>query len=466
MCRESSLCLQQYICWMFSSWTIRKLSVRSSFTSREHLLQDDSLQPHGNQWIYLDWDFHLMLNCIIMESVTCMAHGTTKHQLQAFNDYMPQQFGRCSNYLSMSFAVSTKGSSGNVVIKLSPSYQIHCRNAWASSRLRHSLRSGYQIVDSGSSFRAYKQCRQGFQQRQVNATSSLATQVGTGSENKVDAGDGRSGTGVVIIGAGLAGLAAARQCAREGVPFLLLEASDGVGGRVRTDMHQGFLLDRGFQIFISAYPEAMQVLDYRALKLQTFYAGALVWFNGSLHRVADPFRHFTDGVASLLNPIGTAADKVLVGVVRLRAALKPVSAILDSDETTILDRLKKEGFSESMVDRFFRPFFGGIFFDRELQTTSRLFEFVFKCLALGSNTLPADGIGAIPQQIAANLPPSSVLLNARAKELLEDEKGVVSGVLLENGRLIPAKHGVIIAAEGPEAARLIRGETCSNSICR
>jgi protoporphyrinogen oxidase len=247
----------------------------------------------------------------------------------------------------------------------------------------------------------------------------------------------------------LAGLAAATQCAKSGVPFLLLEGSDEVGGRVRTDSYQGFLLDRGFQIFITAYPEAQAVLNYETLDLQTFYAGALVWYNGTFHRVADPIRHFADGVGSLYNPIGSIRDKITVGTIRVRAAVKPLADILTSEETTILSRLRSEGLSEAMIDRFFRPFFGGIFFDRELQTTSRLFEFVFKCLALGSNTLPGAGIGAIPQQLAANLPKGSLLLDSRVAKLVEN------GVILENGRLIKADYGVVIAVEGPEAARLL-----------
>lgn len=256
----------------------------------------------------------------------------------------------------------------------------------------------------------------------IEVRASVATEQLTSSQEE---------TGVVIIGAGLAGLAAATQCAKSGVPFLLLEGSDGVGGRVRTDSYQGFLLDRGFQIFITAYPEAQAVLNYEALDLRTFYAGALVWYNGTFHRVADPLRHFADGVGSLFNnPIGSIRDKLTVGTLRVRAAVKSVADILTSAETTILSRLRSEGLSEAMIDRFFRPFFGGIFFDRELQTTSRLFEFVFKCLALGSNTLPAAGIGAIPQQLAANLPEGSLLLDSRVAKLVEN------GVILENGRCI------------------------------
>ena len=55
----------------------------------------------------------------------------------------------------------------------------------------------------------------------------------------------------MIVGAGLAGLRAALVLSSSSIPFVLLEASDGVGGRVRTDVKDGFVLDRGFQIFLS-----------------------------------------------------------------------------------------------------------------------------------------------------------------------------------------------------------------------
>ncbi|CAM6082703.1 unnamed protein product [Calypogeia fissa] len=278
----------------------------------------------------------------------------------------------------------------------------------------------------------------------------------SGARDTEEENGGTQETGVIVIGGGLAGLAAARYLAMEGIPFRIVEASDGVGGRVRTDNLRGFLLDRGFQIHITAYPEAARVLDYAKLDLRNFYAGASVWFDGGFHRVADPFRHFTDGLLSLTNPIGSVFDKVMVGVVRAQAAVKSEEEIISSKETSIEERLFRTGFSMAMVDRFFRPFFGGIFFDRELHTTSRLFDFVFKCLALGSNTLPASGIGAIPEQLAAGLPESSILLNSKVVELVEDgSAGPVVGVKLANGRELTAKYGVVVAVEGPEAARLL-----------
>ncbi|XP_043696624.1 15-cis-phytoene desaturase, chloroplastic/chromoplastic [Telopea speciosissima] len=266
-------------------------------------------------------------------------------------------------------------------------------------------------------------------------------------------------TGVVIVGAGLAGLAAATRLNSENIPFILVEASDAVGGRVRTDVVDGFLLDRGFQIFITAYPEAQRILDYQALDLQKFYSGALVYYDGQFHTVADPLRHFPDALQSLANPIGTVLDKLLIGLKRFQVLGKSEEAILSADEVPIIDLLKNTGFSDSIIDRFFRPFFGGIFFDKELETTSRLFDFIFKCLALGNNTLPARGISAIPEQIAAKLPPGSISLNSRVVSIQFDgSEAKPPSVKLQSGEILRSELGVIVAVEEPEANKLLAGK--------
>lgn len=262
---------------------------------------------------------------------------------------------------------------------------------------------------------------------------------------------------VIVVGAGLAGLAAATRLRSDGVPFLLLEASDAVGGRVRTDVVDGFLLDRGFQIFITGYPEARKLLDYRALDLRRFYSGALVYHDGRFHTVADPVRHFSDSVKTLANPIGSVLDKLLIGLTRIRVLSRSDREILTADEVRTIDLLTKLGFSDSILDRFFRPFFGGIFFDKELETTSRLFDFVFKCLALGDNALPAKGIAAIPEQLALKLPQESILLNTRAASIEFDDSD--SPILrLESGEILRSELGVIVAVDEPEAAKLLAGK--------
>ncbi|WCJ30507.1 FAD/NAD(P)-binding oxidoreductase family protein [Euphorbia peplus] len=265
-------------------------------------------------------------------------------------------------------------------------------------------------------------------------------------------------TGVIVIGAGLAGLAAATKLKSENIPFLLLESSDGVGGRVRTDTVDGFLLDRGFQIFITAYPEAQKLLDYQALDLQRFYSGARIYFDGKFHTVADPLRHFSDAVQSLGNPIGSVFDKLLIALTRIQVMTKSDDEILTDDEVSTVDLLRSIGFSDSIIRRFFTPFFGGIFFDRELETTSRLFNFIFKCLALGENTLPANGIGAIPNQLAAKLPENSILLNTRVASVDFDELNATPSVRLENGETIESEIGVILAVEEREADKLLAGK--------
>lgn len=95
---------------------------------------------------------------------------------------------------------------------------------------------------------------------------------------------------IVIIGGGLAGLSCAVRLQEQGVQSIICEASDGVGGRVRTDQVNGFLLDRGFQVLLTAYPEAARQLDYDRLQLQYFDSGSLVLTGDGLQRLSDPWR--------------------------------------------------------------------------------------------------------------------------------------------------------------------------------
>jgi phytoene dehydrogenase-like protein len=151
----------------------------------------------------------------------------------------------------------------------------------------------------------------------------------------------------------------------------------------------------------------------------------------------------------VFSPVGTLSDKVLVGLTRLRAAATPDNVILSAPETTTGEHLTELGFSSSIVERFLRPFLAGIFFDPALDTSSRLFELVFKRLALGDNALPEDGIGAIAEQLAARLPAGSVRLNTRAVAIDQ------SGVTLDTGETIPGDLGVIVAVEQPQAEKLL-----------
>ena len=253
---------------------------------------------------------------------------------------------------------------------------------------------------------------------------------------------------VLVVGAGLAGLACARQLHAAGVPVRVLERSDAVGGRVRTDVVEGFRLNRGFQVLLTAYPEARAALDYAALDLRAFHPGALVRLGGRIHRVGDPIRRPQDIPATLAAPVGTFGDKLRVAKLRSRARSGTLADLFTRPETTARTALAGLGFTPAMVDRFFRPFLGGIFLERELSTSSRLLDFVFRMMTCGDVAIPADGMGAIPAQLAATLPPEVLV---RGADVAHVDGG---GVRLADGSRLEAA-AVVIATDGGTAARLL-----------
>ena len=256
-------------------------------------------------------------------------------------------------------------------------------------------------------------------------------------------------TDVVIVGAGLAGLACARHLAAAGVEPLVLEAADAVGGRVRTDVVDGFRLDRGFQVLLTAYPEAQALLDYDRLDLQAFEPGAEVWIGGALRHVGDPLRAPLSALPTLLAPIGTLADKLRI--LKLRQSVTSGSLAdlrMRSEITTEAALRERYGFSPTIIERFFRPFMGGVLLDRALEPSSRAFELYFRMFARGSAAVPALGIQQIPEQLAEGLPESSVRLHTRVEAV---EPGRVR---LGAGDPISAR-AVVLATDEVEASTLL-----------
>jgi phytoene dehydrogenase-like protein len=267
--------------------------------------------------------------------------------------------------------------------------------------------------------------------------------------------DGRSVTGqlpehaeVVVVGAGLAGLAAARTLHRVGRDVVVVEASDGVGGRVRTDVVDGFQLDRGFQVLLTAYPEVRRQLDLPALAIQRFDPGALAWIDGHGHVVGDPFRRPGTLLSTLRAPIGTPLDKVRILAARMRVRRGTGADLLRGPDLTTIASLRKHGFSPRIIDRFFRPLFSGIQLDPALITSSRMFDVILRSMSEGDVGVPAAGMGAIPAQLAATLPAGRIVLDAAVAEVRPRE------VRLVDGRRISADV-VIVATDGPQAAGLL-----------
>ena len=253
---------------------------------------------------------------------------------------------------------------------------------------------------------------------------------------------------VIIIGAGLAGLAAARSCAKAGLAPLVLEGADDVGGRLTTESVDGFLLDRGFQVLLDSYPEARAVLDFEALHLGRFAPGALVRRGDGFGRVADPWRSPAAGVGSLLSGVFTLGDAWRMLRLRSDAMLSLEGEPVQHGDVTAARALHARGFSDRAINRFFRPFFGGVFLDPQLTASQEWFEFLFGMFATGSATLPANGMQAIPRQLAAALPAGAVRTKAQVRAI---EAGAVE---LTSGERLSAR-AIIVATDARHAAVLI-----------
>ena len=256
---------------------------------------------------------------------------------------------------------------------------------------------------------------------------------------------------VLIVGGGLAGLCCARTLEAAGLACTVLEAADGVGGRVRTDRVDGFLLDRGFQVYLDSYPEAKRALDHAALDLRSFQAGALVKLAGrdGLVPLVDPLRVPKKSLTTALSPAATFADKWHVATLRAKVGRGEAETLLETPAGSTQQYLRDYGFSETVIESFFRPFYGGVFLDGSLATSSRLFLWLFRLFATGSACVPAKGMGEIPRQIAASL---------KADLRLDTPVERVDGreVTLGGGRKLSGR-AVVVATEAPVAATLLTG---------
>ncbi|MEZ8002621.1 MAG: FAD-dependent oxidoreductase [Patiriisocius sp.] len=240
-----------------------------------------------------------------------------------------------------------------------------------------------------------------------------------------------------IIGGGISGLIAARVLEEHGLSATIIEASDRLGGRVKTDVVDGYSLDHGFQVLLTAYPAAKKYLDFDALELQEFLPGSAIFKNGKQKIIGDPLRNLSLLLPTLFSGIGTVNDKLKILALNRRLKKKSIQNIFAEKEQTTHAYLENIGFSEAIITDFFTPFFSGIFLENKLETSSRMFEFVYKMFGEGNAALPKDGIQAIPKQLFEKLKSTTIIFNTKVKSV---ENGSIK---LESGETLKSNFTII-----------------------
>ncbi|MGB3607478.1 FAD-dependent oxidoreductase [Psychroserpens sp.] len=248
-----------------------------------------------------------------------------------------------------------------------------------------------------------------------------------------------------IIGAGVSGLIAAKTLEAQGYHPTIVEASDRVGGRVKTDIVNGYQLDHGFQVLLDSYPLAQKHLDYQALDLQHLLPGATLFSEGKVETIGDPLRSLTLLFPTLMASVGTLGDKMKILKLNADLKKKSIANIFSTEETSTLHYLKSKKFSDAMISGFFKPFFSGIFLEPNLETSSRMFEFVYKMFGTGHAVLPKGGIEALPKQLKSQLKTTNFRFDTSIETVNDDH------VITDSGKKIDT-HFTIIATE---AAHLI-----------
>ena len=248
-----------------------------------------------------------------------------------------------------------------------------------------------------------------------------------------------------IIGAGISGLTAAKVLEEKGFYPIVLEATGRVGGRVKTDVVNGHQMDHGFQVLLTGYPAAQRYLNYEKLNLQKIAPGAAIFKNKKQKIIGDPLRDLFFLLPTLLSGIGNFQDKIKI--LQLNAELKKKSllAIFSTPTEKTSTYLTKFGFSKNMISDFFKPFFSGIFLETKLETSSRMFEFVYKMFGEGYATIPKSGMEAIPKQLLKQLKKTTFKYNTKVAEVNEGE------IVLEDQTKIKS-HFTLIATQ---ASRLL-----------
>jgi len=249
---------------------------------------------------------------------------------------------------------------------------------------------------------------------------------------------------VIIVGAGVAGLVAAKKCEGSGLSTLLIDADDKLGGRVQTDKIEGFTLERGFQVIIDTYEKAKEILDFEALSLQKFEPGAKIYDEKGSFSIADPLRKASALPSTLLSRVGSFSDKLKMLSLSRKLQSNSLTEVFQGKRQTTLDYLREFGFSEKIIHNFFKPFFGGIFLERNLSTDAAMFRFVFRNFSKGNACLPAKGMGEIPNQLRDYLHKTEIKLKAKIAKVNHEPS-----VEFDDGSTLSARKIIIACNPAP-----------------
>lgn len=243
---------------------------------------------------------------------------------------------------------------------------------------------------------------------------------------------------IVIIGAGVSGLVAAINLEEAGYKPIIYDKNDRVGGRVQTDYIDGNTFDKGFQILLPNYPAVQKYLDINLLHLKYFTSGAFVFKKGYQSKLGNPNRDFDLLFSTLFSKLASFSDKLKILKLARKLNKKSFDEIFKSESTSTLEYLKSHGFSDQVIDNFFKPFYAGIFLEEHLRTSSRMFEFTFKLFSKAKAGIPEKGIQAIPNQLANRLKNTTFHFNTSIDKVVDNKVSLKDGSNFEADFIIIA----------------------------
>ena len=257
-----------------------------------------------------------------------------------------------------------------------------------------------------------------------------------------------SGKSAVVVGAGLAGLAAARTLVAAGWQVRLFEASDAPGGRIRTDVVDGFTVDRGFQVLNSAYPELRTLGALAHRDDAVFGRGALLYRDGRRHRILDPRQDPRSAPGDVAAPVGSLREKVVLAAFLAECGYASADRIRKRDDVEFRAQLKAWHLDGTVADRFVRPFLRGVLLEDELTTSSRFVDFVWRTFVRGEVYVPATGMQDFPATLAANLPEGTISYGTPVDAVRPGEVDVAGGT---------ERADVVVLAADPRTASGLLG---------